>query len=142
MQRIIRSLDDVNALAAALLARTLPVTVAVVSGVKRTNKQNRLQRQWMNDITREMGEGDEHWRAYCKLHYGVPILRRDVPAFTETYDRVIRPLDYDVKLDLMRTLDIPVTRLMTTKQKAEYLDCVEREFRARGVHLTDPEGLE
>ena len=40
---------------------------------------------------------------------------------------------------MMQPLDLPVTRLMTTAQKAAYLDAVQRHWLGQGVALTDPE---
>jgi len=35
-------------------------------------------------------------------------------------------------------LDFPVTRLMTTKQKAHYLDALYQHWSEQGIILTDP----
>lgn len=125
-------------------------TLAHVSGCadvfkkasKRTIEQNRLQRLWINEI-HEQRDGDqtkEEIRAYCKLHFGVPILRNDDEQFREAYDRVIRPLDYSDKIFAMSVpLDFPVTRLMTTKQKTRYLEEMRKYFLELGVRLTDPD---
>lgn len=119
----------------------LPCTVTVRKGKDRSIEQNKLQRLWMNEIAEQLQDDTaEGYRAYCKLHFGVPILRAESEDFCAAYDKYIRPLPYETKLAYMAVpLDFPVSRLMTTKQCGQYLDAVHEEFTARGVRLTDPE---
>lgn len=121
----------------------LPMTVEVTAGKHRTNDQNRLQRQWMNDIASQLPEHSaEEWRGICKLHFGVPILRAENEAFCAVYDEVIRPLPYEAKVKTMMVpIDLPVTSKMTTKQKTAYLDQIQKHFTELGVVLTDPDAL-
>lgn len=140
--RFIRTEDD-RAMLGKLIGNTaLPFTASITAGVKRSTKQNRLQRQWINDIAEQLpGQSAEEWRGYCKLHFGIPILRNENEAFAAEYDEVIKPLPYEAKIKLMMVpFDFGVTRLMTTKQHKQYLDDVQRHFAAEGVVLTDPEG--
>lgn len=121
----------------------LPFTVQVEAGRSRSTRQNKLQRQWMNDIAAQLLDYDaEGWRAYCKLHFGVAIRKNADEAFAEMYDRIIRPLPYEQKLDLMKVpIDLPVTRDMSARQMTQYLDEVQRHFAQQGVVLTDPDAL-
>jgi hypothetical protein len=121
----------------------LPLTVTLSKGGKRTLRQNKLQRLWVNEIAEQLGDQTpEEVRGYCKLTIGVPILRAENEAFREQYDAIIRPLPYEQKLALMmEPMDFPITRLMTTKQATAYLDGVHRHFSERGVALTDPGDL-
>ena len=121
--------------------QALPFTASLSSGKSRTWIQNKLQRKWMTEISEQLGDRTpEEVRAYCKLTLGVPILRAENDDFCEKYDRIIRPLDYDVKLELMaEPMDFPVSRLMSTKQFTEYLDRVFRHFSEQGVILTIPD---
>lgn len=108
------------------------------AGKSRTLDQNALSFAWYEQIARELREDDKRgWRHYCKLHHGIPILRLDDPEFREFYDRAIRPMSYEDKLELMDHL--PVTSRMTTTQLSTYLDNVQRDFAGRGVHLEFPE---
>ena len=122
----------------------LPCTVNVKKGKDRSIEQNKLQRLWMNEIAEQLQDDTaEGYRAYCKLHFGVPILRAESDEYCAAYDKFIRPLPYETKLAYMAVpLDWSVTRLMTTKQMAQYLDAVHAEFTGRGVRLTDPEQRE
>lgn len=138
--RSIETEDDRKTLIRFLEGQNLPFTVNIESGKLRSTKQNKLQRQWMNDIAAQMTDNPaEYWRGYCKLHYGVPILRAENEQFCEVYDRLIRPLDYEAKIELMMVpMDMPITRIMTTRQKTAYLDTIWRRFSEVGVVLTDP----
>lgn len=125
-----------------LATRKLPFVINLTEGVKRSDRQNRLNRQWMSDIAKQLGWEVEYARGYCKLHFGVPILRNDDEAFAAEYDAVIKPLPYEHKIKLMMVpFDFGVTRLMTVKQERQYLDAVQLHFAEQGVILTDPEAL-
>lgn len=118
-----------------------PFTVSITAGKHRTTEQNRLQRKWMTEAADQFGDRTaEDVRGYCKLHFGVPILRRENEAFRERYDEVVKPLTYEQKLKIMmEPLDMPITRIMTTKQKTAYLDDIFRALSEEGIVLTLPE---
>lgn len=118
----------------------LPCTMSLKKGKDRTPEQNRLQRLWHNEAAEQLGDHTpEELRAYCKLHFGIPILRAESEEFCAVYDRIIRPLPYEQKLELMAVpIDFPVTRLMTTKQKTEFLDAIYQHYTGLGVVLTIP----
>lgn len=140
--RVVESEND-RALALKFInSQQLPFTMTVVKGKQRTDKQNKLQRQWINEIAAQLTDHPaEYWRGYSKLHFGVPILRNENEQFLEVYDRLIRPLDYEKKIELMMVpIDIAVTRIMTTKQKTAYLDAIYANFTGLGLVLTDPDG--
>lgn len=121
----------------------LPMTIGIEAIGKRSARQNRLNRQWMLDIAGQMeGWSPEYTRGYCKLHFGIPILRADDEEFCQEYDALVRPLPYEHKIKLMMVpFDFGVTRRMTTKQQTAYLDAVHRHFSEQGVALTDPGDL-
>lgn len=124
-------------------AQKLPLTVKVDAVGKRSARQNRLNRQWMLDIAEQLDGWDaEYARGYCKLHFGIAILRNSDEQFSAEYEKVIRPLPYELKLKLMMVpFDFGVTRLMNVKQQTAYLDAVHRHFSEQGVVLTDPGDL-
>jgi hypothetical protein len=121
-------------------ASQFPFTITVAPGKeKRSSQQNRLQFQWVNDAANQGDQTQEEYRAYCKLHYGVPILRNEDEHFRAQYDAIIRPLSYEQKLALMSPpIDFPVTSLMTVKQKTQYLNQMWQHFTGLGFQLTDP----
>lgn len=141
MRRVIRSPLDIDALAKLLAARALPLTVTIAAGVPRSGDQNRLQRKWCQEVAEQLGDRTgEEIRGDGKLRFGVPILRAEHTEFAEKYDRLIKPRPYAEKLELMmEPLDFPVTRLMTTKQKTQYLDQFAAFYAKQGVNLTIPE---
>lgn len=126
-----------------LEARAVPFTLSLTDGKHRSTSQNRLQHMWMSEIAQQKGDmTPAEVRAYCKLTIGVPLLRAENEAFREGYDRTVRPLSYEQKIQLMgEPLDLPVTRLMTTKQKTQYLDAIAKHFGEQGIILTMPEDM-
>lgn len=141
--RFLETDADRRTLIRFLEAQPLPMVVSVSKGGKRTVKQNRLQRQWLHEISEQLGDQTpEEVRGYCKLTLGVPILREENEAFRERYDAIVKPLPYEQKMALMmEPIDLPVTRIMTTKQATAYLDGIHRHFSERGIALTDPGDL-
>ncbi len=141
--RVIKEPGDIEALRLMLTKRKLPVTVTITAGAIKTDPQNRLAFQWYGDVSTQMGDRTiPDVRAYSKLHLGVPILRVENEVYADKYDRIIRPLPYEDKLELMmEPIDFPVTRLMTTRQLSAYLEAMSRHWSAQGVVLTDPDEL-
>jgi len=140
--KIIRYPIHVEALANMLRGRKLPITVTWTQGAPRSTAQNRLAQRWFTDIATQLGDQThEDVRAECKLRFGVPILRAENEAFRISYDRVIKALPYEQKLDAIKAFDMPVTRLMTVKQMTAFMDEMQRHWSTQGVRLTDPEAL-
>ena len=142
--RIIKTGSDREALIVFLNTMKLPFTANVTKGLNRSVEQNKLQRMWINEAVDQLqDETAEQKRGYCKLHFGVPILRNENDYFKEKYDRIIRPHSYEAKLEMMMLpLDFPVSRLMTTGQSKRYLDDIYQHFKGLGVALTEPNDKE
>ena len=138
-RRVLHTPRDVEVWCAFLKKATLPMVVSWKQGDDRSTAQNRLAFRWYGEIAAELGDRLPHEvRAYCKLHHGVPIRRQDDEDFREKYDRIIRPLPYEAKLELMvEPIDFPVTREMDPKLMGRYLDAIQKEFAH--VRLTMPE---
>lgn len=138
--RIVKSEYQRDMLIRFIKERELPFTVTIAKGKHRSVEQNKLQRLWIKEISEQLeGTTPEEARGYCKLTIGVPILRHENEAFRQQYDAIVRPLPYEQKLAIMmEPLDLPVTRIMTSKQKTQYLDGVYRHFVEQGVELTLP----
>lgn len=135
--RAVKNEDDLALLTVYLKGRKRPFTVEVTDGRDRSSEQNKLAFKWYKEISEQTGEDVEDVRARCKLEVGVPILREN-DDFKRTYDRLIRPLGYPDKIDLIRTTDLPVTRLMKVEQMSRFLDIVFRQHAEIGVVLTVP----
>lgn len=142
-QRIIRTDDDLELLITYLRGQKLPLAVSVERYSHRTVQQNKLQRLWIKEIAEQLPDNSaEYWRGYCKLHFGVPIMRAENEEFQQTYDEIIRPLPYEAKIRLMMVpIDLPVTRIMNLRQKQQYLDDMMAHFLEQGVALTEPEPM-
>ena len=139
---VVKDSTDYAALLVNLDRQKLPFTVDIRKGKHRSVDQNKLQRLWLREIHEQTDgafDSPEDVRGYCKLHFGVPIMRED-SAFRDGYDRIIKPLSYESKLEIMKEpLDFSVTRLMTTEQTTRYLDAIYKHFSDMGLRLTRPE---
>ena len=119
----------------------VPFAISIYEGHKRTLAQNRLQRLLVNEIASQWpGVTTEEVRAYCKLTIGIPILREASEVFREKYDRLLKPMTYSQKIELMQEpIDLPVTRIMTVAQKTDYINKIYEHFTEKGFYLTRPE---
>jgi len=136
----IRSEQDRSNVIKIIEARQMPCTVIINKGAPRSIEQNRLQRKWLLEAQEQGDMTAEEYRGYCKLHFGVPILINENEGFRKAYNKIIRPLLYLFKIEMMMVpLDFPITRLMTTKQKTQYLDQMYEFFTGKGFELTQPE---
>ncbi len=142
MERVVKDETDRKLLLTFIQRHKLPFVVTIVKGKPRTVKQNKLQRLWCNEIAEQLGDRTaEEVRGEVKLRFGVPILRAEDEVFCDKYDRIIKHLPYETKLELMQMpLDFPVSRLMNTSQKTRYLDSIFKFHTEQGLKLTEPEG--
>ena len=149
IKRWVKNEDDQALLMTFIGNMELPFTVTIKQGIieKRTNDQNRLQRLWVNEAEQQGDMTAEEYRAYCKLHFGVPMLRNESDTFAELYDSKIRdrvpPFSYEQKLEFMAIpWDMHVTRLMTIKQHDKYLNMMHDHFTGLGMILTIPNDID
>lgn len=78
------------------------VMVSLRPGKDRTLDQNALWFAMYQRIAEMTNMGDvEDARRYCKLHVGVPIMRKADAGFREGWNQVFLHLDYETKLELM-----------------------------------------
>lgn len=120
------------------------VVVSMRPGKERTLDQNALWFAMYQRIAQMTQIGDvDDARRYCKLHFGVPIMRRDCEEFRDGWNRIFLHLPYEEKLRLMGECSLmgpdgfPVTRLFNRKQGIEYTDRIVAEFAGRGVFFGD-----
>jgi hypothetical protein len=116
------------------------VVVSLRPGKDRTLDQNALWFAMYQRIAEMTNMGDvEDARRYCKLHVGVPIMRKADAAFRDGWNRVFLNLDYETKLELMGPCAMfgpdgfPVTRLFNRAQGIAYTDQIVTEFAGRVV---------
>lgn len=110
----------------------------VKTGKDRTLDQNAISHVWYGQLARELKEDNElGWKCFCKLQFGVPILRAENEEFRTLYDKAIKEsLTYEEKLEAMKIL--PVTSLMNTEQLSRYLETLQKHFIKFGVALEFP----
>jgi len=137
-ERIIETPEQLELWIRFLRAKKLPITVSTVDGRDRTKDQNALQWLWATEAAHQLGdrEPDEVQREW-KLRHGVPILRADSADFRELYDKTLKRLPYELKVQAMSML--PVTSEMKVRQMVRYLEAIERECADMGLRLTDPD---
>jgi hypothetical protein len=115
--------------------------ISVKEGKGRSVEQNAVMHGWFGQVARELREYDARGvKRYCKLHFGVPILRAEDDDFRAAYDRVIKPLPYEDKLVAMDIL--PVTSAMTTIQLDACMTDIQDHYRKHGVVLVYPKDKE
>lgn len=108
---------------------------------RRTTAQNRLIYKIYQRIGKTLYGGDEsHARNECKLRIGCRILYRDSKDFAETFDRVIRPLSHETRMQAMNL--ISVSSIMTINQSTEYIKTIMTEYGQRQVYFLDLDGAD
>lgn len=113
--------------------------LSVKAGTTRSLPQNDIQFVWYGQMAMEDRQEDEQGhRRYCKLHHGVPILRSADEEWRQAYDRIIKPLAYELKLEAMDHW--PVTSQMTKRQMTAYLEAVQKDYARKGIALEFPQG--
>jgi len=137
--RIIENPHDLALFTKLVENMALPITITITKGRKVSYEQHKLEHLWHAETAEQIGEyTQDEYRGYCKAMFGIPIMCEN-DDYRDAYDNIVRPLDYEKKLKLMqKPLDYPVTRLMTTKQKASYLDKIFIYYTSLGVKLTEP----
>ncbi len=104
----------------------------------RTAEQNRMLWMWNTEVSMFLGDmtrEEVHW--YCKLYFGIPILRRDNVAFEDVWQRCFHQLPVETQQEAMSFVD--VTSRFNVKQASEYMDAVLRHWSQQGCVLTVPE---
>ena len=106
----------------------------------RSLAQNRLQHHWHNELFEQKdkyeetkGHSIQDFRAFNKLHFGVPIMETD-EYFSDLWSKTTDHLDYEYKLKVV--LWFPVTRNMTIEQMTWYLTDVMTFWTQKGFKLT------
>lgn len=101
---------------------------------KRSLPQNAILHKWCNQVDKQLGLKVGDTKRYCKLHFGVPILRAEDDEFRRLYDKVIlNGLTYEEKIEAMDIL--PVTRRMKKKQMGRLLDSMQGHYAEMDIRL-------
>ena len=108
----------------------------------RSLDQNRLYYRWLADLEKQGDQTKSEYRAYCKLHFGVGLLRQVDEQFEQAYKEFVLPLTYEQKLKVMlEPIDLSVTSRMNTETMCAYLKLVSNHFLQEGFELTGLEHL-
>ena len=125
------------------------LVVSIRPGKDRTLDQNALWFAMYQRIAQMTEIGDvEDARRYCKLHYGVPIMRKADEDFRNAWNVSFLMLTYETKLELMGPCALfgpdgfPVTRLFDRAQGIAYTDKIVADWSQRGVVFDDLLGKE
>lgn len=112
--------------------------INIKTGKDRSLDQNAISHAWYEQLANELKEEDAlGWKAFCKLHFGVPILRAEDEQFRQFYDTALKQnLTYEQKIEAMKF--VPVTSLMTKQQLSAYLESMQAHFIKQGVSLEFP----
>lgn len=120
------------------------LVVSVRPGKDRSLDQNQLWFGMYKRVAQSLEQGDqEEIRAYCKLMFGVPIMRRDDERFAAGWARYFQDKPFGEQLFLMGANPLfgpdgfPVTRLFGTKQGCEYTDAIADYYTPKGVFFGD-----
>lgn len=114
------------------------IIVNTKAGKDRSLDQNAISHCWYEQLARENKENDAlGWKAFCKLHFGVAILRHGDSEFKAFYDASLKLLTYEQKLESMKF--VPVTSLMTKEMLSKYLEAMQSHFIEQGIMLKFPE---
>jgi hypothetical protein len=120
--------------------RALPCTMELTKGLKKSHDQEKLARKWFKELELQGDLTEEEYRGYCKLHFGVVLAKQHSEVWAEKYDRIVKPLPYEQKLELMmEPFDFPVTRILSTALEKKYLDNVYLFYTSKGFVLTNPD---
>lgn len=128
----------------ALSAKTkFPYYMNVKDGEPRSLKQNRLYHKWMQELAEQDQTPDydaEWFTSFCKLHFGVGILKAEDIEYAAFYDKFVRPRPYEEKFEMMREpYGFPVTSMMSMKQMTAYMDKIQQHAAQQGFILTQPD---
>ena len=95
--------------------------------------QNALLHKWFGIIAKEQGDTPENVKNFCKLTYGVPVLRSEDQEFNSFYRACIHGLTYEQKLKAVKY--ISVTSRATVKQMAKIIDHIQKSYAENGIVL-------
>ena len=96
-------------------------------GAERSLSSNALSHVWYAFADKMLDShesGDA--RRYCKLHFGVPMLRGESDKYREDYNKYLMNFEYEDKIKIMDYW--PVTQLMSRDQMNRYLTSVQYYF--------------
>lgn len=139
-----RSLSEAIQFMASMFREHKYLVLSWRTGRDRSLEQNGLWAGMYKRSAETTGQGTpDEVRAYCKLHFGVPIMCRDDEGFAAGWQRYFSLLPYEEQMHLMGPNPLfgphgfPVTRLFSTRQGAEFTEALLDHFEPKGVYFDD-----
>lgn len=129
----VQTLRDFSRFAAHEIGEGRVLNVELVPEKRNTDQNALIYALYQEIAGQKEDETVQEIRRHCKLHHGVPMLRSSDEEFRYVYDEAIKPLSYEMKLQLMDYF--PVTSKMNKRQASEYIDLVIREYAQQGIYI-------
>ena len=104
---------------------------------KRSLQANALLHKWFAEIARHGNADAKMVKGQCHHEWALDIRLRD-DQFAWVWERTGALLSYEKQCSLLASETLGISSRMTTKELSEYMDQIERHYRTRGVHLTEP----
>lgn len=148
--------DDFARMLARLGDTPMPYTVTVKLGSEtKRDRLNRFIYEAYKQVSQKKGDHTPgQVRAITKLRVGVPMMREISRNFREIYDASVKPLNYQIKLQMMveapdwivhkdeedkLNLYLPITSVMSLDQMKEYKTRMLRYWDAEGFPVMLPD---
>lgn len=112
------------------------IFVTIFDGRKRSDLQNSLQHAMYREIGKQLYGGDsELAKRECKLTIGVPLLRESSEEFKSVYDKNLKRLDYEAKLQVVGM--IKVSSILSVADAHKFIDSIYNNYAMKGVGWSD-----
>ena len=112
------------------------IVVNIVDARRRSDLQNRLQHAMYREIGKQLYGKDDHFaKCECKLTIGVKLLRDSSEDFKKVYDKNLKHLDYESKLEIISV--IPVSSLLSMGAAHQYIEKIYDDYAQKGVNWSD-----
>lgn len=111
-----------------------------ISTSKRSLDSNSLSHVWYGEIAKFSGLTEAQAKDYCKLTFGVPILRQYKKA--NNYFIAIGFDDFDYPRQLASMKYLSVTSLFDVPQMNEYLTAIQNFYGSEGLQLERRKNVE
>lgn len=118
------------------ILRDRRIIQGIVSVDKRSLPQNSLWAVWYSQIERwsDGNQTKEEVKCFCKLHFGIELLRNQDAGFKKLYDsKIKRGFEYEEKLELMKL--IPVTSQLSKDNGQKYQSAMQKYYSEKGLIL-------
>lgn len=111
------------------------VVSVTIHGEKRSGLQNNMQYAWYSEIAKFEQQTTREIRGFCKLEFGIPILREE-PSFDKYWCKYWESrYTYEELLFLLGGAMVSVTSLFNKAQETRYLNDIQFFYSNKGLIL-------